>query len=432
MILDATIIKTIGELIQDSRRSLNMTITQLSELSGVPRGTISRIENGEVKRPEFSSVHPLALTLNIPFETLVDYYVEVEKRSESLLHILQSTIQQESSIELIRKVATKYLESPNQDCLDLTEKLYQHIDSIEDPSIKLSLYNLIIDYSRSHGIMPYIAKGLYQRYLIERNDFSKLKETYYIGKYILHYIEFLSEQDRIELYCKLGIHAFNLGNYIESIDHCRRVLVEDTSQSQHKIYALGILRDAHFILEQYKESEMYSVQYKQFNYLNYPHTKEHVILMDALFAAKKGDTEKAIGLLLSFLETCSDIHTVSAYKQLLELYLQQKNLVGMKDTLDKCKEIKPVTDTNNPLICSMYGDLLRIKGECCLTLGEYAQCIELMLESASWYSKVNNIKKEKECLNVIMRINLEHNVSPQDTFNKLSKYFTHSAKEMED
>lgn len=31
-----------------------------------------------------------------------------------------------------------------------------------------------------------------------------------------------------------------------------------------------------------------------------------------------------------------------------------------------------------------------------------------------------------------MRINLEHNVSPQDTFNKLSKYFTHSAKEMED
>lgn len=66
--MDATIITTIGELVQDTRRSLNMTITQLSELSGVPRGTISRIENGEVKRPEFSSVRPLALTLNFPLK----------------------------------------------------------------------------------------------------------------------------------------------------------------------------------------------------------------------------------------------------------------------------------------------------------------------------------------------------------------------------
>lgn len=151
---------------------------------------------------------------------------------------------------------------------------------------------------------------------------------------------------------------------------------------------------------------MYSIQYKQFNYLNYPHTKEHVVLMDAQFVAKKGDAEKAIEILLSFLETCSDTHIVSAYRQLLQLYLQQNNHTGIKDTLDKCKEIVPIANSNNPFICSMYGDFLRIKGECYLTLGDYAQCIELMVESASWYSKVNDTKKEKECLNVIMRINL--------------------------
>ncbi|WII36471.1 helix-turn-helix domain-containing protein [Paenibacillus thiaminolyticus] len=80
--MEAAVVRTIGELIQDTRRALDMTLTQLSELSGVPRGTISRIENGEVKRPEFSSVHPLAMTLNIPLETLIAYYVEVEKRSD--------------------------------------------------------------------------------------------------------------------------------------------------------------------------------------------------------------------------------------------------------------------------------------------------------------------------------------------------------------
>jgi len=430
--LESTLIqKTIGELILDTRRASNMSITQLSELSGVNRGAISRLENNDVKRPEFAAIYALSVALQISFDEIVHYYVDTEKRSDVLLHILSVSIQQNSDIDLIRKVATKYLEAPNEDSFDLTEKLYKHIGSIEDPSIRLSLYTLIIDHSRSHGIMPYIAKGLYQKYLIERNDFSKLKETYYSGKYILHYIEFLSQQDRIELYYKLGIHAFNLRIYMESIDHCKKVLAEEGELSPYKVYALGILRDASFSLEDYKEAEMYAIQYKQFNYLNFPHTKEHVVLMDAQIAAKKGDTEKAIEMLLSFLETCSDTHLVSAYKRLLQLYLQQNNHTGIKDTLDKCKEIISITNSNNPFMCSLYGDLLKIKGDCYLTLGEYTQCIELMVESASWYSKVNDTKKEKECLNVIMRINLEHRVSPQTTFETLSKYFIQSAKEME-
>ncbi|MCE5172559.1 helix-turn-helix domain-containing protein [Paenibacillus profundus] len=158
----ASKIKIIGELIHDTRRASNITLTLLSELSGINKGTISRIENGEIKQPDFSTVRILATSLKIPFETLVDYYVEVEKRAELLFDILQTTILQRGSTELIRKVAAKYLKAPNEDSVDLTEKLYQIIAPIEDDSIKLSLYNLIIEHSRSHGIMPYIAKGLYQ------------------------------------------------------------------------------------------------------------------------------------------------------------------------------------------------------------------------------------------------------------------------------
>ncbi|MCY9580274.1 helix-turn-helix domain-containing protein [Paenibacillus alvei] len=397
LILEVAVIKTIGELIQDTRRASNITLTQLSELSGIPKGTISRIENGEVKRPQFSTVHPLAKALNIPLETLIDYYVEIERRSDSLLHILHTTIQHKSNNELIQKVATKYLESCNEDSYNLTEKLYQNIDSIEDTSIKLLLYNLIIEHSRSHGMMPYIAKGMYQRYLIERNDFSKLKETYYSGKYILHYTDFLPQQDRIELYYKLGIHAFNLRLYYESIEYCRRVLTEDTSQSEYKIYALGILVDAHYSVEEYKEAEMYSMQYKQFDYLNYPHTKGNVVLMDALFVAKKGDTDKAIMLLKSFLETCDDIHVIPASKQLLHLYLQQNNLEGAKNVLEGIT-IKPSNlNTSNPLIFSRYADYLQIKGEYYLAVGNYEACIKHMVEGASYYSKVNNRVKEKLC-----------------------------------
>jgi hypothetical protein len=63
-----------------------------------------------------------------------------------------------------------------------------------------------------------------------------------------------------------------------------------------------------------------------------------------------------------------------------------------------------------------------------LALGDFEKCITHMLESASWYSKVNDSAKEKECLNKVMLIHLEHGVSLKMTFEKLSAYY---AQEME-
>ncbi|GAV15898.1 helix-turn-helix domain-containing protein [Paenibacillus sp. NAIST15-1] len=392
--MEVAVIKTIGELIQDTRRASNITLTQLSELSGIPKGTISRIENGDVKRPQFSTVHPLAKALNIPLETLIDYYVEIERRSDSLLHILHTTIQHKSNNELIQKVATKFLEACNEDSYDLTEKLYQSINSIEDTSIKLLLYNLIIEHSRSHGMMPYIAKGMYQRYLIERNDFSKLKETYYSGKYILHYADFLPQQERVELYYKLGVHAYNLRLYSECIDHCNMILAIDSGTSSYKVHALGLLRDSYFALHKYEESEVYSLQYKQFDY---PNTQENVLLMEAYINSKKGNIELSINQLLLFLKSCSNDSVISATNQLLRLYLQQNNLEGAKNILEGSTINPSILNTTNPLILSRYADYLQIKGEYYLAVGDYEACINHMVEGASYYSKVNARVKEKLC-----------------------------------
>ncbi|NEZ42880.1 helix-turn-helix domain-containing protein [Paenibacillus alvei] len=418
--MDAKIITTIGELIQDKRRSLDMTITQLSELSGVHRGTISRIENGEVKRPEFSSVHLLATALNIPFETLVDSYVEIEKKADTLLSMLQTTIAEGSNAELIKKVATKYLRSPNQDSIDLTEKLYQQINSIEDTSIKLSLYNLIIDYSRSHGIMPYIAKGLYQQYLIERNDFSKLNETYYSGKYILNYMDFLPQHEKIELYYKLGIHALNLKLFRESIENCKNVLVY--GDSPYKVHALGVLRDAHFGLGEYKESELYSIQYKQFDY---PHIRENTLLMEALIHAKQGKIDLSIQQLSSFVETCSHDYVVPAINQLLRLYLQRKELDQVGKLIENSEIDPTVLNQNNPLVRSRYADHLQLKGEYYFAVGEAEKGISYVLESALEYSKINDTIEEKKCLNMVVSYHLENNISMnKGTLEQLGTYFT--------
>lgn len=428
--MEVAVIKTIGELIQDTRRASDITLTQLSELSGIPKGTISRIENGEVKRPQFLTVHPLAKALDISLETLIDYYVEIERRADSLLHILLTTIQHNSNNELIQKVATKYLESSNEDSFDLTEKLYQNVDSIEDTSIKLSLYNLIIDHSRSHGMMPYIAKGMYQRYLIERNDFSELKESYYSGKYVLHYADFLPQQARIELYYKLGVHAYNLRIYNESIEHCKKILTEDDGSNPYRVHALGILRNSYYCLEDYEQTELYALQYKQFDY---PYTRENVVLMEALLNAKKGKIEQSIDQLLLFLKSCSNDSVIPATNQLLRLYLQQDNLEGIKNLLSTIKIDPSVINKNNPLICSRYADYLQLNGEYYSAIGDYETCINHLLEAALNYSKVNDTVEEKKCLNMVMRIHLEKNVPMHNqTVEKLSAYFTQSVRETED
>ncbi|NRG01267.1 hypothetical protein HRG14_25675 [Paenibacillus dendritiformis] len=252
-----------------------------------------------------------------------------------------------------------------------------------------------------------------------------MKESYYSGKYILHYIDFLPKDEQLELYYKLGVHAYSLRLYSESIEHCKKVLALDSGQSTYKIYALGVLKDACFSAGEYEAAELYLVQYKQFNY---PHSQDNIVLMDAVFAAKRGNIELAIKKLVSFLETCSDNHAIPASKQLLQLYLQQNSLENAKNLLDNSKVKPPDARNSNPLICSRYADYLRVKGECYLALGDFEQCITDMVESASWFSKFNDSAKEKECLNTVMRIHLERSVSPEFTFEKLSAYF---AQEME-
>ncbi|MFW5436725.1 helix-turn-helix domain-containing protein [Paenibacillus apiarius] len=53
-------------------------------MTGVSKGTISKIENGETKRPDFKMIHALASAYNIPFSNIVELYLSVEKRADIL------------------------------------------------------------------------------------------------------------------------------------------------------------------------------------------------------------------------------------------------------------------------------------------------------------------------------------------------------------
>ncbi|BFH15218.1 hypothetical protein J6TS7_34040 [Paenibacillus dendritiformis] len=49
-----------------------MSLSKLLEAVGVDKGSLSRIENGEVKRPDFQSILSIAAVLGIPHNDIVE------------------------------------------------------------------------------------------------------------------------------------------------------------------------------------------------------------------------------------------------------------------------------------------------------------------------------------------------------------------------
>jgi transcriptional regulator with XRE-family HTH domain len=61
--------KEMGRVIRDKRRG--MTQEQIEELSGVSQGMISRLERGEIQRPNLEFVRAIAKAIDAPYEDLI-------------------------------------------------------------------------------------------------------------------------------------------------------------------------------------------------------------------------------------------------------------------------------------------------------------------------------------------------------------------------
>lgn len=298
-------ILSIGELIHTYRHKQGMALSQLTTLTGIHKATISKIENGEVRRPEYATIQPLARALNVPLKEFIELYVTVERRAEPLLRVLKDVL------------------------------------------------------------------------------------------HIVQYADFLGTGDRITLYYKLAVHAFNLFLYRQSIELCLHVLQDADADNWHYINALGILQDSYFYIEDYDKSEYYSHLYKQYDY---PHIKANSVLMGALLNAKKGNSAVAVEQLTSFLETCNQDDALHAINQLMLLYLQDSQLDRAEQLL--AYPICPQSiNTNNPNIISQLAEYYYHRAEYFVAVGDLDNGITDFLESALYYSKVNDIVRESECIN---------------------------------
>ncbi|MGG0792881.1 helix-turn-helix transcriptional regulator [Brevibacillus laterosporus] len=71
---------TLGELIKGKRVEIGISLSEVSRMTGISKGVLSKIESGDTKRPELRTLKPIADVLEIPYEEIIERYVEIEHR----------------------------------------------------------------------------------------------------------------------------------------------------------------------------------------------------------------------------------------------------------------------------------------------------------------------------------------------------------------
>ncbi|WCR25815.1 helix-turn-helix domain-containing protein [Paenibacillus thiaminolyticus] len=408
------VFSTLGELIQRYRQERGMTQAHLAELSGVSSGSISKIENGEIRRPDYKTIQPIRAALEIPFDEVLDPFMLTKPRSDTLFTLLHDSFSLQNS-SLSSKIASYLLESEDENSEAIAAKLLLDIQQLVDNTeIKLALLDTLIAYARSHGMQSFVAQGSLQKYLVERDDFSKLEETFQSGKYILHYTEFLTTDERITLYYKLGVHAYNLRRFSECIELCKQAIIEDESESSFKAYSTLLICSSYFELQQYELAEKYL---KTFSLFNFPFVKENVDFIAARLNERKGNIEFAVTQLQQCLERSS--HKVNIVNVLLTIYLSNNDLDSAKIIFQREPEFLP-EDLFNPISNAEFAHYFFNKGRYYQEIGDFNEAINHFIKSAIIFAKISMPKYAYDCLELLFQIlkdNYDHNM--EDSIKKL-------------
>ncbi|WGU93333.1 helix-turn-helix domain-containing protein [Paenibacillus dendritiformis] len=392
---------TLGELLQRYRQERGMTQVQLAVLSGVSRGNISKIENGVIQRPDYKTIQPIISVLEIPLEELLEPLVFAKPQSDTLLALLHDSLSLQNA-SLSAKIASYLLESEDENSGAIAEKIMLTAKQFHDNNeMKLALFDTVIAYARSHGMHSQLAQGLLYKYLVERDDFSKLEETFQSGKSILNYAEFLSIENRITLYYKLGVHAYHLRRYPECIELCKRLVFEDQTESSFKAYSILMICTSYFHQEQYELAEKYL---KAFSLFKFPFVKENVDFMKAKLNHRRGKTELAIAQLQQCLQIYS--HKINIVNSLLTVYFSESDFDSIEKLLQRESDFIG-SDLSNPLVKTEHAYYYMNKGKYLNAIGLQNEAIAYLIKSVSILHELSEEDEELICKIENARIKME-------------------------
>ncbi|QOS99956.1 helix-turn-helix transcriptional regulator [Brevibacterium sp. JNUCC-42] len=383
---------TLGELIRSKREELGISLSDVARATGVSKGVISKIESCETKRPELRTLKPIADVLNIPYEEIIGWYIELEHRY-GMLHDFLMEVAEISNLSLMEKVAVKFLESSNKDTYELLDALFEIAGSFGNVEVRLTLYNVIVAYARTHGVPKYIAKGLYHKYFIEREDLKRLEESFKIGEEVLHYVDFLSQEEKITLYYRMALHAHNIKKYDKCVELGEKGHAEDRTINDLKERVALAICNSYFYTNKFEEMEKHLQIYEQ---LGFNFIIERVKYLRAIILAKTGQYQEAVPLLRECVEEAKDNNRLHRINQLVEVLLSINDVDSVQEIVER-EEKNFSFDFNNVYHLSELGKYFKNKGAFLVDRGLFNEGMEAYLQGMNYFSKINALNDIVEC-----------------------------------
>lgn len=400
------VMERIGELIFTYRQQEKISLSEMAERTGVSKGSLSKIEAGETKRPSFVIWKKIASTINIPYSDAVGIYLGTTERPTTIKLLLEEAINLNNKT-LVQKAAKKLLETPKLDSFLALDYLIQVTKDVKDRVVTLALYDVLIDYTRKRGIPYYLGKSLYERYLLERDDFSRFEETYRRGKELLHYIDFLQPSECIDYYYRMGIHAYILDYYGESIDFCSKGIRKDeTGDSKQRASALIALVNSYVSLGDLILADYYLKLYEDSDYADF--RKKH---LRALLHARKGEYDQAIALYNECLREAEPDGLITIVSDFLDVCLDSAREELMKELTVYEDQFLPEDILIHPYRIKQAAGYFKSKGICQLSIGDTEEGLNSLLESMRYYRKIGAIDKVIECMGFFIKHHRQYNVS---------------------
>ncbi|ERM17882.1 helix-turn-helix domain-containing protein [Brevibacillus laterosporus] len=384
---------TLGELIKRKRVEIGISLSEVSRMTGISKGVISKIESGETKSPELRTLKPIADVLKIPYEDIIEYSIQVERRYGLYDDFLSEAIEI-SNPSLINKVAIKFLENIRKETCSSLDHLYTLANTNISNDAKITLYTTIVTYARVHGLPQYIAKGLFKKYLIEREDLRNLEESFRMGEEISHYVDFLSNNEKITYYFKMALHAHNIKKYNECIEYCEAGLKLDVSSNELKARAYLSMINSYGFMKNYDMAEYH---------LNFLEKYEFKFISDsckitrAIIQGKKKHFGIAIPALRKCYEVVQSDLKIHIINELLDLYLQENDFISIEEIFNLESEFLPQNPTT-PYKKIAIGKYFQYKGNYLTENCIFNEGARSYLQSLKTFGAVYAIQELAECM----------------------------------
>ncbi|MDT8979648.1 XRE family transcriptional regulator [Paenibacillus sp. chi10] len=368
----------LGELIQCYRNRKNMNQQDFAKEAGVDYESVIAIEKGETPL-DYAVLQSVITVLHIPVEEIVAALPTEEVSSELWLALLVAYLPSKDR-QILVDILFHLLACHDMGNEDLIYKLYHAVQQVADNiELRLELLDYIISYVKTRDMQSIVTRGLYYRYLVERDDFSRMEETFQSGQAVLHYVELLPRDDRVVFYYKLGVHAFHIDRFYESIELAKLGIAEDSSESTYKAYSTLLICSSYFRLEEYDQAEKYLKVFSQFPF---SFVQENVDFLTTKLHEKRGHIELAI----SQLQKC---FTVSSYKisivnSLLDLYLTKNDSTSARQLLQQ-EHVYLNVNYLNPNSISGHAYYYKLKGKWLHRWGKNSEAVDCYIQSVSMF-----------------------------------------------